>query len=379
MAHGFDTNVDFLNHPCLNAVLEIIAGNPGVTPVDGRIWYDSTGPTVKTRLGGATVDMRDRAAQTGTQTAATISDFTTAVQALRWASMQPPNSSVAMNAQQFSGLATASSGGQAVEWAQFQTALAAIQVGLDFKEHFDIAALVNTSIAAPGATINGRTMAPGDRVMLLAQTTGSQAGLWTWNGAAVPLTRPADSPTGNTGAIVAGTVVEGYNGSTRVLYMQTSTGTGTNGAITVDTDAQTWTNPYPPVTLTAGYGISITGGTKPAFVPGTGMAAAGADGAAAGIDTTVVGRKITGTLPTATTGIFTVGTPSGGFTPVTINHQFGNDSPLFGLRYGSAGADPGEAVTVDNKPPTVGDGNNLTVKVSTTGLIANGYKFTLVG
>lgn len=379
MARRFESTVDFAEHPWLNAVLEAIAGNPGGTPVDGRIWYDSTAQTIKLRAAGVTVDLRNRATMTGSQTAATISDFTAAVQAIRWASMQPPNAAVNMNGQQVSSLPTATAGGQAVEYTQFQTALANIQVGMDFKEHVDIVAVANTSVAAPGANINGRAMVAGDRVLLTAQTTTSQNGIWTWNGAATPMTRPVDAPTGNTGAVVAGTVVEGYNGTTRTIWMQTATGTGTNGAIVVDTDAQTWTAPF-SVTLTAGYGIAIAG-SKVSFNPGTGMAATGADGATAGIDTAVVARKLVAVVPVATAAPFTVGAADSGgtgFIAVTVNHGFNNLCPDLTLRYGSAGADPGQEVETDNKPASGTDANNLTFNLP-NGFVANQYRIMVVG
>lgn len=380
MARAFDTQVDFRNHPWLNAVLELIAGNPGVTPPDGRIWYDSSAQTIKVMINGTITDLRNRATMTGSQTAATISDFTAAVQAIRWASMQPPNAAVSMNTQNFSGLAAASGSGQAVEYAQFQTALANIQVGMDFKEHVDIVALANVTIAGPGANINGRAMVAGDRVLLTNQTTPSQNGLWVWNAAAAPMTRPADSPTGNTGAVVAGTIVEGYNGATRTIWMQTATGTGTNGAITVDTDAQTWTSPF-SMSLIAGYGITVTGGNKIAFNPGTGMAATGADGASAGIDTAVVARKAGGVVPTATGGGFTVGAADSGGTgyqAITFNHALNNLAPFFVIRYGSAGADPGQQVEVDNKPVSGTDANNIVFNLP-NGFVANQYRILVIG
>jgi hypothetical protein len=379
MSRKFDAIVDFLNHPWMNAVLEAIAGSPGGTPVDGRIWLDTTNSTIKVRIGGTTIDLRDRGSMTGTQTAVTISDFTAAVQAIRWASMLPPNASVNMNSQQFSGLATATTGGQAVEYAQFQAALSNIQVGMDFKEHADIATVANAVIAAAGAALNGRTMLPGDRVLNTNNTNHVQDGLWQWNGAAVPMTRPADSPTGNTGAIVAGTVVEAFNGTTRTLFMQTATGTGTNGAIVVDTDVQTWIAPF-SLTIAAGYGITVVG-NKVGFKPGIGMATVGTDGASADIDVTVVGRKIRGTVPTATTGIFTVGAADSGgsgFIAVTINHALNNLCPTLTIRFGSAGADPGQQVEVDNKPTSGTDLNNLTINLP-NGYVANAYIIQVIG
>jgi hypothetical protein len=375
----FEANTDFGQHASYNFVLEPVAGS-AAGAVNGRIWYDTSNNTIKAEINSIVVDILDRSSLHGTQTASTISDFLTAVQAIRWSSMAVPTSSVPMNAQQFSGLATATVGGQAVEYAQFQTALANIQVGMDFKEHVDIVALAVVTVASPGATINGLAMVAGMRVLLTNQATQSQNGLWTWNGAAVPMTRPSDSPTGNSGAILPGTIVEGYNGTQRTLYMQTATGTGTNGAIIVDTDTQTWTNPFTTI-LTAGYGIAVTGGNKVAFNPGTGMAATGADGATAGIDTTLVQRKYSAMVPTATTGKFTVGaTDSGGsgFIAVTVNHAFGNLCCALTVRYGSAGADPGQQVEVDNKPTSGTDVNNLTFNLP-NGFIANQYQMMIAG
>jgi hypothetical protein len=378
MSQKFETDIDLAGrYHILGQLLETIAGNPGTTPNDGRIWYDSTANTVKVQINGVTVDLRNRGTMNGTQTASTISDFTAAVQAIRWASMVAPNGAVDMNSQQFANLAAATVGGQAVEYAQFQTALAAIQVGMDFKEHAAIAALTNITITAPGATINGRTMIAGDRVLLTAQTTASQNGLWVWNTAASAMTRPADAPTGNTGAVIAGTIVEAFNATNRVLYMQTATGTGTNGAIIVDTDAQTWTNPFPAFVLANGFGTTASG-NQVNVNAGLGIVVPASAGSSAAIDTSIVGRKITGVIPTATSGIFTVGSASGGFVPVTINHGLSNVCPIFGLRYGSAGSDPGNTVWADNKPPTVTDANNLTVYLP-TGYATNQYQFTLVG
>ena len=368
--------LDLANNQLINAIAETVAGNPS-SPSDGRFWYDSTNSTFKVQIGGVTIDLRSRANHTGTQLASTISNFDTQVRTSRLDQMTAPTASVGMNSQQFSSLATASGSGQAVEYSQFQTALTNIQAGLDFKEHVDIVATANVTISSPGAAINGRTMVNGDRVLLPAQTTTSQAGLWVWNGAAVPMTRPTDAPTGNTGAVVAGTVVEGYNASTRVLYMQTSTGTGTNGAIIVDTDAQTWTNPYPAITLTNGYGTTASG-TQINANAGTGISIPSSAGSSIAVDTTVVARKVTGVVPTATSGIYTVGSPSGGFTPVTINHALSNWGVELVSRYYTSpgsGNTSGARVLLDS---TSSDANNLVVQLP-TGYAANQYYVSIVG
>lgn len=67
----------------------------------------------------------------------------------------------------------------------------------------------NITIASPGATIDGTAMAVDDRVLLLDQTVTTENGLWVWNGAAVPLTRPADYASGSFQPAAAVFVEEG--------------------------------------------------------------------------------------------------------------------------------------------------------------------------
>ena len=54
----------------------------------------------------------------------------------------------------------------------------------------------NVNTASPGATIDGVSMAAGDRVLLMCQTTESQNGIWVWNAAASALTRARDADEG---------------------------------------------------------------------------------------------------------------------------------------------------------------------------------------
>jgi hypothetical protein len=53
----------------------------------------------------------------------------------------------------------------------------------------------NITLSAPGATIGGVTMVSGDRFLAYGQTTGSENGFYTWNGAAVAATRSTDADT----------------------------------------------------------------------------------------------------------------------------------------------------------------------------------------
>lgn len=72
--------------------------------------------------------------------------------------------------------------------AQLQAAIE----GLAWKDNARVAAQVNVTVASPGATIDGQTMAAGDRVLLRNQTATAENGVYVWNASATPMTRSAD-------------------------------------------------------------------------------------------------------------------------------------------------------------------------------------------
>jgi hypothetical protein len=67
--------------------------------------------------------------------------------------------------------------------------------GLAWKDSCRVATQSNINLASPGATIDGVTMASSDRVLVRAQTTASQNGIYVWNGAASAMTRSLDAST----------------------------------------------------------------------------------------------------------------------------------------------------------------------------------------
>lgn len=67
--------------------------------------------------------------------------------------------------------------------------------GLAWKDNVRIHAPVNVNLAAPGATLDGITMATNDRFSAFNQTTASQNGIYIYNGAATPATRAPDMST----------------------------------------------------------------------------------------------------------------------------------------------------------------------------------------
>lgn len=91
--------------------------------------------------------------------------------------------------------------------------------GLAWKDSARVSTQANLNLASPGATIDGITMASGDRVLVRAQTTASQNGIYIWNGAATPATRALDASTAAELEQAVLTVEEGT--SAGVTYRQT--------------------------------------------------------------------------------------------------------------------------------------------------------------
>lgn len=126
------------------------------------------------------------------------------------------------------GLPTAVAAGQPVVFEQ----LAAAIEGIAWKDNARVASQVDITIASPGAAIDGVTMAANDRVLLRAQSSAIQCGLYIWVGAAVPMTRALDASTFAELESAVVTVDEGT--SAGVTYRQTQV----NGVI--DTNNVIW-------------------------------------------------------------------------------------------------------------------------------------------
>lgn len=67
--------------------------------------------------------------------------------------------------------------------------------GLAWKDSCRVATQSNLNLAAPGATIDGITMASGDRILVRSQSTTTENGIYVWNGAASAATRSLDAST----------------------------------------------------------------------------------------------------------------------------------------------------------------------------------------
>ena len=161
--------------------------------------------------------------------------------------------------------------------------------GLQWKAPVRATSTTNVSTAAPGATIDGVTLATNDRVLLKDQSTASQNGIWVWTGAAAALTRASDADTGTELAPgTAVTVTEGTaNGDKAFLIVS-------DAAITIGTTSITWGQLGGGTTYTGGNGISVSGSVVSAVAAASG----GVQVVAGGIqlDASIAARKFSANL-----------------------------------------------------------------------------------
>lgn len=368
MARRFLTDIDLTGFKLLGALLHPVSSDPsGLGTSDaGRVWFNSTTNKLMVWNGTAAIDFLSRGNHSGTQLAATISDFAAAVQAIRWASMLAPNAAVDMGGQRNTNLADPSSAQDSATKNYVDTQLAGLQSGMTLKGAVRVAATTNINIASAPSAIDGITLTNGDQVLLTGQTTASANGPYTFNGAGSAMTRATNWNTTAKATLGSFWVVEmGTNADTFALLTNDST-------VTLDTTALTFTfRGTAGATYTAGNGLQLAGSSFSVLL----RSASGllVDGSGLGVDTTVVGRKVTGTIPATTSGIFSV---SGN--TVTINHGLANSAPHLTVRGGSSpqsGFTQGQLVEVDS---VASDANNLVVTLPAAPT-ANAWNVTIVG
>lgn len=125
--------------------------------------------------------------------------------------------------------------------------------GLAWKDSCRVATQANLNLASPGATIDGITMASGDRVLVRAQTAGAENGIYVWNGAATAMTRALDANTFAELEQATATVEEGTGAG--VTYRQTAV----NGTLGTTAVSFTTLGTSSPTASTTQSGISRHG------------------------------------------------------------------------------------------------------------------------
>jgi hypothetical protein len=350
-----------------------------------------------------------RANHTGTQLAATVSDFDTQVRTSRLDQMAAPTVSVSMNSVTITNVANPVNANDAANKAYVDASAA----GYDTKASVRLAttaalpantysAGVLTASANAALTVDGVAVAAGDRILVKNEATAANNGIYVVTNAgsgavAYVLTRSSDananSGTGNA-AINSGAFVfveVGTNLQATAWEMITA------APITIGTTGLTWAQVGGPTTYTAGNGLTLVGSQFAAVGTASRITVSGS-----GIDiaATYVGQTSITTLGTITTGTWqgtAVAVANGGTgattagaartnlgattkfsqtlatsaTSYTVTHSLGTQDVDIIVRELSTNS----IVMVD---AVATDTNNVTVTFATAPA-ANAYRVTVIG
>lgn len=372
MARRFLTHIDLTNFALIGAMLDPRTSDPGGLGVGdaGRTWFRTDTGRPKVWSGTAAIDLLDLASMAGTITAAKVSDFTTAVQAISWGSLANPTADVNVGGHKVTNIADGTAGSDAASYGQ----LIALINNRGFKDPVRAATTANIASLAGGApnAIDGVTLAGGDRVLVKDQSTGSLNGIYTvttlGTGANGTWTRATDADSATElppGSVVS--VQEGTANADKMFML------ATNGPIVLGTTPLVFSayGASSGEIVTAGDGLTKTGSTLDVLPALDDTVTVTSD--RVGANTARVPRKWQGTIP-ATSGTVDTLTVTVSGSTVTINHGTGNPNAIVGVRYGSAGTTPGQKVEVDD---SASDANNV-VLTFPAGPSANQYTFMVV-
>ena len=293
-------NIDLNKNELQNARVQNLASAPG-SPVVGQIYHDTVNlapyfwngsawvPMDATKrtgipLANLATDPLARANHTGTQLAATISDFNTAVRTNRLDQMAAPTADTSMGGFKLTNVATPVSGTDAANKQYVDDVVASIS----WKNEVRVASTANGTLAsafANGSTVDGIALVTGDRILLKDQTTQTENGLYTVNASGAP-TRATDA---DSGAEMSGAAVYVTNGTTN---QGTRWVCNTTGTITLGSTSLTFVQFAGGSAYTAGNGLTLAANDFNVGA-GTGISVA-ADSVS--IDTAVVVRKYSGTI-----------------------------------------------------------------------------------
>lgn len=171
--------------------------------------------------------------------------------------------------------------------------------GLSWKQAVRVASTGTITLASPGTTIDGVTLAANDRILLKDQGTGSQNGIYVWTASGSALTRAVDADSSAEIDSMAVFVESGTVNADRMYVLSTDNPT-------IDSTSLVYSQLGGGGTVyTAGAGL--VGATTFDVGAGTGIAVA-ADSVA--VDTNVVARKFAASCAVTTN-------------PQTFAHGFG--------------------------------------------------------
>lgn len=293
------TNADGVaGNPSLAIANAVAAGNSGLMTGADKTKLD--GIAAGATANATDAQLRDRATHTGTQLAATISDFNTAVQTNRLDQLAAPTAPVSLNTQRITNLGAPTAASDAATRQYVDDAVA----GLSWKNEVRVATAAPGTLAtsfANGQTVDGIALVTGDRILIKDQATASENGFYIVNASGAP-TRAPDADIGAEISGAAVFVVSGTaNGGTRWIL-------NTTGTIAVGTTALSFVQFGGGNVYTAGNGLTLSGNDFNVGA-GTGITVQ-AD--TVSIDTAIVARKATSLIG------------NGALTSIDVTHNLSN-------------------------------------------------------
>lgn len=260
-------NIDLNKNQLQNALLHPLGSDPS-SPSAGQVWYRTDLTTLAFRTGSTTIRLGSL-------------DQITA-----------PAADVSLNSHKITNLTDPGSAQDAATKAYVDSLVGA---GISWKAPARAATTANGTLAtafANGQTIDGVTLATGDRILLKDQTAPAENGLYVVAASGAP-TRATDADTSGELSGAAMFVKEGTNNADSAWVLTT------DGTITVNTTGLTFVQFSGLGQITAGAGLTKTGNTID--VIGT-AARILVNANSIDIDSAYVGQASITTLGTITTG-----------------------------------------------------------------------------
>jgi hypothetical protein len=353
-ARLFGTHVDHQKNEVRNAVIHNLSSAPG-SPSEGQMYFDTTLHMFGVYQNSAWAYYADktyllaRANHTGTQTASTISDFDTQVRTSRLDQMAAPTADVSVNSHKITNVSTPTLANDAANKQYVDDAVA----GLSWKDEVVAATTAAGTLAssfANGQTVDGVTLATGNRILIKNQATASENGIYTVNASGAP-TRATDA---DTAAKIMGSAVYVANGTTNGASRFVCNNTGT---ITLGSTSITFASFGGGGSYSAGNGIALTGSAF-SVTPDTGISVSGSGVA---VDHTKVPM------------LYAASFGNGSLQTFTINHNLGTRDVIVQIYVNSGSY---EQVEFDVQHY---DANNIVINVNGITPSSNQYRVIIHG